>query len=67
MLSNFFLAEIDSWLEASRHPNVMSVIDMLTYKGHIIIVSEYADGMARWASCSGKNMISLNYKLLFIS
>ena len=37
-------AEIDTWIEASGHPNVMSVLDMLTYKGNIIIISEFAAG-----------------------
>ena len=36
-------AEIDTWIEASGHPNVMSVLDMLIYKEHIVIVSEYAE------------------------
>jgi formylglycine-generating enzyme required for sulfatase activity len=37
-------AEIDTWIEASGHPNVMSVLDMLTHRGNIIIVSEFAAG-----------------------
>ncbi len=37
-------AEIDTWIEASGHPNVMSVIDMLLHKNSIIIVSEFAEG-----------------------
>ena len=28
-------AEIDTWIEASGHPNVMSVLDMFSYKKHI--------------------------------
>ena len=37
-------AEIDTWIEAGGHPNVMSVIDMLVTGNHIVIVSEYAEG-----------------------
>jgi len=37
-------AEIDTWVEASGHPNVMSVLDMLTHSQHIVIASEFADG-----------------------
>lgn len=37
-------AEIDTWIEASGHPNVMSVLDMLVYDDHIVIASEFADG-----------------------
>jgi serine/threonine-protein kinase len=37
-------AEIDTWIEASGHPNIMSVLDMLLYRDYIIIVSEYAEG-----------------------
>lgn len=37
-------AEVDTWIEAGGHPNVMSVIDMLTHKGRVIIASEYAEG-----------------------
>lgn len=36
--------EIDTWIEAGGHPNVISVLDMLVYEGHVVIVSEYADG-----------------------
>lgn len=47
-------AEIDTWIEASGHPNVMSVLDMFSYKKHIIIVSEYAEGgsLKRWLNKS---------------
>ena len=47
-------AEIDTWIEASGHPNVMSVLDMFSHKKHIIIVSEYAEGgsLKRWLSKS---------------
>ena len=47
-------AEIDTWIEASGHPNVMSVLDMFAHKKHIIIVSEYAEGgsLKRWLSKS---------------
>jgi serine/threonine protein kinase len=37
-------AEIDTWIEASGHPNVMSVIDMLVHNEQIIIVSEFVEG-----------------------
>lgn len=37
-------AEIDTWIEASGHPNVMSVLDMLVHKDHVVIASEYAEG-----------------------
>lgn len=37
-------AEIDTWIEASGHPNVMSVLDMFAHQEHMIIVSEYAEG-----------------------
>lgn len=48
-------AEIDTWIEASGHPNVMSVIDMLVYRQFIIIVSEYAEGgsLKGWLSKHG--------------
>ena len=43
-------AEIDTWIEASGHPNVISVLDMFSHKKHIIIVSEFAEGgsLKRW-------------------
>ena len=44
-------AEIDTWIEASGHPNVMSVLDMFAHNEHIIIVSEYAEG----GSLKGRN------------
>jgi serine/threonine protein kinase len=37
-------AEIDTWIEASGHPNVMPVLDMLTFRDYVVIASEYADG-----------------------
>ncbi len=37
-------AEIDTWIEASGHPNVMSVLDMLVHEDHVVIASEFADG-----------------------
>ena len=45
-------AEIDTWIEASGHPNVMSVLDMLVHNDHIIIASEYAEGgsLKKWLS-----------------
>lgn len=36
--------EIDTWIEAGNHPNVITVLDMLVYDGNVVIVSEYADG-----------------------
>jgi len=47
-------AEIDTWIEASGHPNVMSVLDMLVHNDHIIIASEYAEGgsLKKWLSQS---------------
>ncbi len=50
-------AEIDTWIEASGHPNVMSVLDMMVDGDHIIIASEFADGgsLLEWLSrCGGK-------------
>ncbi|HEX8194834.1 MAG TPA: SUMF1/EgtB/PvdO family nonheme iron enzyme [Pyrinomonadaceae bacterium] len=49
-------AEIDTWIEASGHPNVMSVFDMFVHKEHIIIVSEYAEGgsLKNWLDANGK-------------
>ena len=48
-------AEVDTWIEAGGHPNVMSVIDMLVVGDHIIIVSEYADGgsLNGWLKANG--------------
>jgi formylglycine-generating enzyme required for sulfatase activity/serine/threonine protein kinase len=37
-------AEIDAWMEASGHPNVMSVLDMFAHRNYFIIVSEFAEG-----------------------
>lgn len=37
-------AEVDTWIEANGHPNVMPVLDMLVFKDYVIIASEYADG-----------------------
>jgi formylglycine-generating enzyme required for sulfatase activity len=37
-------AEIDTWISASGHPNVMPVLDMLVHRNSVVIVSEYADG-----------------------
>lgn len=36
--------EIDTWIEAGNHPNVITVLDMLIHDGNVVIVSEYADG-----------------------
>ena len=49
-------AEIDTWIEASGHPNVMSVLDMFVHKGHIIIVSELAESgsLKNWLDSNGK-------------
>jgi serine/threonine protein kinase len=48
--------EIDTWIEASGHPNVMSVLDMLIHKEHIIIVSKFAEGgsLKSWLVQNGK-------------
>jgi serine/threonine protein kinase len=48
-------AEIDTWIEASGHPNVMSVLDMLIYKEHIVIISEYAEAgsLRQWLKRHG--------------
>lgn len=48
-------AEVDTWIEAGGHPNVMSVLDMLTHRGHIIIVSEFAAGgsLKSWLTSNG--------------
>jgi serine/threonine protein kinase/formylglycine-generating enzyme required for sulfatase activity len=47
--------EVDTWIEASGHPNVISVLDMLTYKERIVIASEYAEGgsLMDWLTKSG--------------
>src|SRR3954447_6591780 len=47
-------AEIDTWIEASGHPNVMSVLDMLVHNDHIIIANEYAEGgsLKKWLTLS---------------
>ena len=49
-------AEIDTWIEASGHPNVMSVLDMLVHKEHIIIVSEFAESgsLKSWLDRNGR-------------
>ena len=48
-------AEVDTWIEAGGHPNVMSVIDMLIANNHIVIISEYAEGgsLNNWLKTSG--------------
>lgn len=48
-------AEVDTWVEAGSHPNVMSVIDMLVSDDHIVIVSDYADGgsLGSWLTSNG--------------
>lgn len=48
-------AEVDTWIEAGGHPNVMSVIDMLVVGKHVVIVSEYADGgsLNSWLKTNG--------------
>lgn len=50
-------AEIATWIEASGHPNVMPVIDMIVHGTYVIIVSEFADGgsLKDWLKrCGGK-------------
>lgn len=37
-------AEVDTWIEAGSHPNVMSVIDMFVSKNNIVIISDFAEG-----------------------
>ena len=48
-------AEIDTWIEASGHPNVMSVLDMLIYKDVVVLASEFAEGgsLKGWLDRSG--------------
>ncbi len=48
-------AEVDTWIEAGGHPNVMSVIDMFVANDHIVIISEYAEGgsLGGWLKRSG--------------
>ncbi len=48
-------AEIDTWIEASGHPNVMSVLDMIVHGDYVIIVSEFAEGgsLKRWLTKHG--------------
>src|ERR1043166_1317479 len=43
-------AEIDTWIEASGHPNVMPVLDMIVHGDYVVIVSEFAEGgsLKRW-------------------
>lgn len=50
-------AEVDTWIEAGGHPNVMSVIDMFVTDNHIIIVSEFAGGgsLGGWLKQNGGN------------
>jgi formylglycine-generating enzyme required for sulfatase activity/serine/threonine protein kinase len=47
--------EIDTWMEASGHPNVISVLDMLVHKNFVVIASEYADGgsLKEWLKAQG--------------
>jgi len=37
-------AEIDTWIEAGGHPNVMSVLDMLIHNDVVVLASEFAAG-----------------------
>ncbi len=48
-------AEVGTWIKASGHPNVMSVIDMFVTDNHIIIVSEFAGGgsLGGWLKQNG--------------
>ena len=48
-------AEVDTWIEAGGHPNVMSVIDMFVAGKHIVIISEYAEGgsLGNWLKSNG--------------
>ncbi len=47
--------EVDTWIEAGSHPNVMSVIDMLALDEHIVIVSDFAEGgsLGNWLKSNG--------------
>ena len=49
-------AEVDTWIEAGGHPNVMSVLDMLVFRNYVIIVSEFAEGgsLKNWFDKDGK-------------
>lgn len=55
-------AEIDTWMEASGHPNVMPVLDMIVFRDYVIIVSEYADGgsLGDWFSKNGGKSPSID-------
>jgi serine/threonine protein kinase len=58
-------AEIDTWAEASGHPNIMPVLDLLVYKEYLIIVSEYADGgsLKNWLDNNGGKSPSIEKSL----
>ncbi|MEO6589972.1 MAG: bifunctional serine/threonine-protein kinase/formylglycine-generating enzyme family protein [Pyrinomonadaceae bacterium] len=47
--------EVDTWIEAGSHPNVMSVIDMLALDEHIVIISDFAEGgsLGNWLKSNG--------------
>lgn len=47
--------EVDTWIEAGSHPNVMSVIDMFVSKNNIVIISDFAEGgsLGDWLKASG--------------
>lgn len=48
-------AEVDTWIEAGSHPNVMSVIDMFVAKDKIVIISDFAEGgsLGDWLKSNG--------------
>jgi len=48
-------AEVDTWIEAGSHPNVMSVIDMFVSKNNIVIISDFAEGgsLGNWLKLNG--------------
>ena len=47
--------EVDTWIEAGSHPNVMSVIDMFVSKNNIVIISDFAEGgsLGNWLKSNG--------------
>lgn len=47
--------EVDTWIEAGSHPNVMSVIDMFVSKNNIVIISDFAEGgsLGDWLKANG--------------
>lgn len=58
-------AEVDTWIKASGHPNVMSVIDMIVLGSYVVIVTEYAEGgsLNDWLKGRAKSEISFEEAL----